>query len=117
MIIWHLILMVHLVCGGLSEPSADVVEIPRKTGFELLPKDRQHLTTEVGLLYRASIPTIPGVKYTIRNAGVVLFYVIEPLDVDLSAMVGCPISLSGYKLGIAADGILVVKMRNASTFG
>ena len=85
--------------------------------FKPIPMGQRRLVTEVGLLYRTSIPDVPGVKYDLRNSGVILHYIVEPSDVDLSPMVGRPISLSGYTLGRTQGGTSVLQMRNASTFG
>ncbi len=87
------------------------------TGMNALPREQRTIASEVGQLERVSDMGIAGCKYSLKNNGSVLWYVIEPSDVDLSPLVGRVISLTGWRMGKTSSDVSVVQMRSASTFG
>ena len=90
---------------------------PKSLGMNLIPKEQCSIVSDVGTLERIQGLDIEGVKYVLRNNGVLLRFIIEPSDVDMSPMVGRTISISGTTIGRSYSDVSVIQMRNASTFG
>jgi thioredoxin 1 len=87
------------------------------TGMNTLPREQRSFASEVGELVPVDGMGIAGCKYALKTEGRVIWYVIEPSDVDLTPMSGRLISLTGTRMGRTASDVAVVQMRSASTVG
>lgn len=103
-----------------SERLADVIELPadhNSSEIIPIPRELRSIVSDVGTLERFSSLKLDGVKYALKNNGVILRLIIEPGDVDMSSMVGRTISISGSTIGRSRSDISVIQMKSASTFG
>ena len=100
---------------GAQEPKRDASP---ESSVHLIPSEQRNLVSDVGTLQRMAGVPIDGVKYALLSNNVILRYVIEPSDVDLTPFCGKLVSLTGYNMGRTSNyDISVIQMRNASTFG
>lgn len=101
--------------AAAQEPKRDASP---ESSVHLIPSDQRNLVSDVGTLQRMANVPIDGVKYALLSNDIVLRYVIEPSDVDLTPFCGKLVSLTGYNMGRTSNyDISVIQMRNASTFG
>lgn len=77
-----------------------------------------YLISDVGVLQKNTQNPLNNAKYVLLNGDIVLKYINEPSDVDMSVMIGRMISITGYKISVDKfTNITTITMKSASTFG
>ncbi len=101
------------ICQGSYNPNRLLKLAQPKVNC--IPVDDRTIISDVGQL--DSVTGCDKIKYVLRNGGIILKYIIEPPDVDMSFMIGRTISITGCNVGKTSSDVSVIQMQSASTFG